>query len=74
MTDWLRVIGYTVLGFVILIGLLGLGWIVESRRKLAKFRFTDAQRKVIQDSQRGRRPLWLRDREKNDQSRVDREC
>lgn len=58
MTDWLRVIGYTVLGFVILIGLLGLGWIVESRRKLAKFRFTDAQKKAIQDSQRGRRPLW----------------
>lgn len=58
MTDWLRVIGYTVLGFVILIGSVGVGWIVESRRKLARYRFTDAQRKAIQDSQRGRRPLW----------------
>lgn len=62
MTEWLRVAGYTVLGFVILIGLLGIGWIVESRRKLAKFRFTDAQKKAIQDSRVG----WWPDQKRKD--------
>lgn len=56
MTDWLRYIGYTVLGFVILIGLLGMGWLTRTRFKSWQFRHRVI--KSIQDSQRGRRPLW----------------
>lgn len=78
MTDWLRVIGahlwLLLKGLIGVVVVLGIGWIAWSHWKLAQFRFTDAQQKAIQDSQRGRRPMWVKDRQKNDQSRVDGEC
>lgn len=58
MTDWLRVIGWTVLGVIVALGLLATGWIVWSKHKLSQFRFTDPQLKAIQESQRGKRPMW----------------
>lgn len=55
MTDWLRVLGYSILGFVILIGVGWESWILYHRRQ---FRVSERERQAIQDSQRGRRPLW----------------
>lgn len=58
MTDWLRVLGYYFFIGLIIIGAVGGIWEVWSRRALKKFRLTDQQIKAIQDSQRGKRPLW----------------
>ncbi|HVQ15603.1 MAG TPA: hypothetical protein VMS40_18505 [Vicinamibacterales bacterium] len=56
MTDWLRVLGYTVLGFALLLGLSTLVWWRKTGHRLQDFR--DKTITHIQDSQRGRRPLW----------------
>lgn len=58
MTDWLRVLGLSLLSLLIALGLVATGWIVWSKHKLSKFRFTDEQLKAVQDSQRFKRPRW----------------
>lgn len=70
MTDWLRVIGYTVLGVIVALGLLATGWIVWSKRKLNQYRFSPKQQAAIKASRVG----WYETNQKSDQSRVDREC
>jgi hypothetical protein len=68
MTDWLRLVFYTVLGVIVALGVLATGWIVWSKRKLNQYRFSPKQHEAIKASRVG----WWGDQKENDQSRVDR--
>lgn len=58
MTDWVRVAAYTVLGVLLLLVVAAGGWVVESRRKLRRYRLTEAQRHERAEDIRKSRIRW----------------